>query len=77
MADATDPPQATRPPVTVRPEPPPPAPHRPAEGPDRDTLSTDRDWTLTALLIGLMLLLALCAAFALLAWTRAPVGATG
>jgi len=31
----------------------------------------------TALLVGLMLLLALCAALALVAWDRAPVGAVG
>jgi hypothetical protein len=42
-----------------------------------ETAEPDQGWMLTAVLVGLIALLLLCAALALVAWDRAPVGAAG
>lgn len=40
-------------------------------------LDDSRDWVLTVLLFGLIAVLLICTALGLIAWDRAPVGATG
>ena len=60
------------------------APTEPAALPDQSepavataTLTGDPTWLPIVLLVAIIALLALCAALALIAWDRAPVGATG
>ena len=65
----------------------PPPVEAPAESMDEPAQATsaepvpdaepDRGWLLTAVLVALIVMLALCAALALIAWNRAPVGAAG